>query len=242
MTLTLADSLLRLNSETCRSFRSGSAGNGGRSFRSGSAGNGGRAVPAVILMTDTRRGSPLRAAQALPAGAAVLIRNYDDPAREALALRLATVARRRRLVLMLAVKDPVRDLDLALRIGAGGLHLPEGILRSVGLTRLRLWRQGGVGRFITAAAHSLPAVLRAQRAGIDAVLVSPVFPTLSHPGSPVLGLRPVRACVRHSRIPVLALGGLSLSTVRSLTGSGVWGGAAIGGLVPERSPMTETPR
>lgn len=218
MTLTLADRLLRLNSETRR--------------QAASFLGGGRPVPAVVLMTDTHRGNPLRAAQALPAGAAVLIRNYDDPDRDRLAGRLAAIARRRRLVLMLAVRTPAVDLDLAHRIGACGLHLPEGILRSVCLTRLRQWRLARSDRFITAAAHSLTAVLRARRAGVDAVLVSPVFPTLSHPGAPVLGLRPLRACVRYGRIPVLALGGLSVSTVKALTGSGVWGGAAISGLGP----------
>lgn len=217
MSVTLTDRLLRLNSETRRDHPALAACS---------------RVPAVILMTDPQRGAPLQAAQMLPPGAAVLIRHYDDPGREELALTLAALARRQRLRVMLALRDPVQDLPLADRIEADGIHLPEAVLKAGGLARLWQWRRGKPGRIITAAAHSPAALRRAEQAGVDAVLLSPVFATLSHPGAPFLGGLRVRRWVQQTRLPVLALGGISAQTIAGLSRSGIWGAAAIGGLTP----------
>ena len=52
------------------------------------------------------------------------------------------------------------------------------------------------------------ALARAQERDLDALLLSPVFATASHPGAPVLG--PVRGAMiaAASRVPVYALGGI----------------------------------
>jgi len=184
-----------------------------------------RAVPALLLVTDDRRmPDPLPAARRLPAGAGILLRHYATAERIALARNLAALARRRRLTLLVA-----GDWRLAAAVGAAGIHLPEGLLRSGRLAPLLGWARRR-RRLVTAACHGRPALAMARRLGIDAALLSPVFPTLSHPDKAALG--PLRFVIlrRGAGIPVLALGGITEATARRLKGSGIAGLAAVGAL------------
>lgn len=182
-------------------------------------------LPACILIADSARlGDPEAAIAALPRGSAVILRDYGAPDRPPRAARLAGLCRRHRLRLLVA-----GDPRLALAVGAAGLHLPEGLVRS-GDRRWRLWRKPGW--LVTAAAHSPAAIARARRAGVDAVLLSPVFATESHPGAASLGPLAFAAWTRTAGVPVYALGGMTAATTRRLSGSGAAGVAAIGGFTP----------
>jgi thiamine-phosphate pyrophosphorylase len=197
-------------------------------------------LPSCLLVTDEQRGNPLTAVRHLPSGAAILVRHYHAPDREEIIRTLSWAARPRGVRVLIGVTGP-KDLALATRVEADGLHLPEGVLRSGILSPLYVWRSAGQGRLLTAAAHSLTALRRVEDRGLDAAILSPVFPTQSHPGAAVLGPLRVRAWVRSVTIPVLVLGGLSVRTVRSLTGAGVWGGAAISGLTPNQTSAMKLP-
>lgn len=180
-------------------------------------------VPKVILVTDeTRQPDPVAAMERLPPGTGVLLRHYGVPDRAALARRVAAVARRRRLVLLVAGAD----WRLAAAAGANGVHLPEGVARGLADPGLRLWRRRG--HLLSVAAHGPAALARAARLGADAALLSPIFPTASHPGAPCLG--PLRFALwsHRARLPVLALGGINPITARALRHAA--GVAAIGGL------------
>ncbi|HEY4134772.1 MAG TPA: thiamine phosphate synthase [Alphaproteobacteria bacterium] len=174
-------------------------------------------------MTDARRTpDPVADVRRLPPDAAVIFRHYEltPPSRLALAriLRAATLARGVKLLI-------ADDMALALAVRADGLHLSERRLRGpVAHLRRR------PGWLVTAAAHSAPALRRAADAGVSAALLSPVFPTLSHPGAPSLGPLRFAALVRASGQPVYALGGVHAGNVRRLRGCGAAGIAAIGGL------------
>ncbi|MBK8909320.1 MAG: thiamine phosphate synthase [Rhodospirillales bacterium] len=175
-------------------------------------------------MTDERRlPDPSAAIEDLPPGAAVVLRHYDAPAseRQALAHRLAATCRRRGLRLLVAA-----DPELAISAGAAGVHLPEAMLKSAPQT-WRLWRRRGW--MVTAAAHSSGAIRRAAAADVDAVLLSPVFATRSHPDARALGSLRFAALTRASPVPVYALGGIDTRTLRRLSGSGAAGVAGIGG-------------
>jgi thiamine-phosphate pyrophosphorylase len=172
-------------------------------------------LPPLLLIVDSRRlAEPLAAAARLPAGSGVLLRDYDRPDRKRLAKDLARLCRRRRLVLLVGA-----DARLAAAVGAG-LHLPQGMVA-------RARRRRGL---VTAAAHDRAALLRAARAGADACLVSPVFPTASHPGAPALGAVRFARLVREAPIPVYALGGIDARGAARLLGSGAIGIAALGAL------------
>ena len=78
-----------------------------------------------------------------------------------------------------------------------------------------------------ATAHSLREIGRANRWGPAAVLLSPVFPTRSHPGGKPLGTVRFRLLAARSEAPVIALGGMTRKRARQLPGY-AW--AAIDGL------------
>ena len=86
-----------------------------------------------------------------------------------------------------------------------------------------------------ATAHSLREIGRANRWGANAVLLSPVFPTRSHPDAPSLGRVRLLLLASRARMPVIALGGM---TAQRFTGLDIYGWAAIDGLAaaPRKSP------
>lgn len=189
------------------------------------AAHGARRLPALILMTDdVRVADPVAAAKLLPRGSAVVLRHRSANQRECLARELAAVARKRRLVLLIA-----GDPDLAQRVAADGLHAAEKDIRA-----LSRWRTLHPKWLVTSAAHSQRAACAALRAGADAVLMAPVFPTSSHPGAAVLGPLRLRNVARHLRGRVYALGGIGELTVRRLEGAPLAGIAAIEALLSDQ--------
>lgn len=177
-----------------------------------------RRLPWLILMTDPGRGGdPLAAAAALPRGGVVILRHDSTPGRAELATRLARLCRARGLGLSIA-----RDARLALRLGAG-LHLADG------MTPPLLWRLHGQG-LLTVAAHGPAALARARRMGADLALLSPLFPTASHPGTRALGTVRFARFARRSGLPVAALGGMAGSRVTAAARAGAVALAAVGAL------------
>ncbi|HTQ12590.1 MAG TPA: thiamine phosphate synthase [Rhizomicrobium sp.] len=174
-------------------------------------------LPALVLMTDDERlPDPVAVARRLPRGSLIVVRARKHARREALARALKALTRAKGYKFVVA-DDP----GLAARIGADGIHLTEARAKEAAHWRARRSRW-----LITAAAHSL----RACRAGCDAVLLSPVFATASHPGAPALGAMRARLIARQSPVAVLALGGIDARTVRRLAGGAFAGVAAIGAL------------
>ncbi|GGD60223.1 thiamine phosphate synthase [Erythrobacter arachoides] len=78
-----------------------------------------------------------------------------------------------------------------------------------------------------ATAHDMRELAQANRVGADAVMLSPVFPTRSHPGAAVLGPLRFRTMASRATMPVIALGGMTRGGARRL-GWPRW--AAIDGL------------
>ncbi|WP_179401032.1 thiamine phosphate synthase [Burkholderia guangdongensis] len=65
------------------------------------------------------------------------------------------------------------------------------------------------GRLVCAACHTLDDLRRAERIGVDFVTLSPVLPTLSHPGAPTLGWERFATLAAQVAVPVYALGGMT---------------------------------
>ncbi len=84
------------------------------------------------------------------------------------------------------------------------------------------------GGLVAAAAHGPAGLYRARRAGADAALLSPVYPTASHPRAPTLGPLRFAAWARRAPLPVYALGGVTAVTARRLAASNAAGLAGIG--------------
>jgi thiamine-phosphate pyrophosphorylase len=180
-------------------------------------------LPARWLVTDARRlADPLSAIRRLARGDGVLFRHYElAPAKRlALARRVAELCRRLGLVLVVA-----GDVRLARAVAADGLHLPQGLIRHAARAR-----RAGL-RLVTVAAHDAAAIAQAARCGADAVLVSPVFATASHPGATPLDVLRFAALARDARrqgLAVYALGGITPASVARLRPVPLAGYAAIG--------------
>lgn len=167
-------------------------------------------LPRLWLFTDERQGEALwPALERLPRGGGVIVRHYSlaGPARLALITRIRRIARQRGLVLVLA-----GDARLATRCRVDGVYQAS--------------RQGRPLLEI-ATAHDPAELVAAARSRADAVLLSPVFATRSHPGARVLG--PVRfgLLAQRARLPVIALGGMTPGNARRLAPLGADGWAAI---------------
>ncbi|WDF74072.1 thiamine phosphate synthase [Novosphingobium sp. KACC 22771] len=161
-------------------------------------------LPKLWLISDARNDGVLeRALRRMPQGGGLIYRHYHLPPAERRARfrALARIARARGMVVVLA-----GDAALARRWGADGAY--------------------GAGQAL-ATAHSLREVGRARHCA--AVLLSPVFPTRSHPGGRVLGALRFRLLAARSPAPVIALGGMTKARARALKWPR-W--AAIDGLSP----------
>jgi len=166
----------------------------------------------LILMTDDERlADPVAAARHLPKGSMVILRARDAKKRRALAeaLRAETNG-----LILLAADDP------ALADRLHGLHLPEKRAHEAAH-----WRALRPHWLITVVAHSGRGL---RIAYADAALLSPIFPTQSHPGARPLTAARARLMARDSLLPVLALGGVTARNARLLKGFA--GVAAIGAL------------
>ena len=167
-------------------------------------------LPRLWLMTDERQGEGLWAAlERLPKGAGVVFRHYRTAADERRRLfgRVRAIARRRRLVLLLAGPP-----GLARAWRADGCH--------------GRWRRSR-GLILSAPAHSRAEIVAAERAGADLLFVSPVFATRSHPRARPLGKVRFGSLAGSARLPVIALGGMDEARARALAGFRPYGWAGI---------------
>lgn len=167
-------------------------------------------LPALWLISDARNDAVLEAAlKRLPRGSGLVFRHYHLlPAERRDRFRaLLRIARQRGHCAVLAGTPRA-----ARGWGADGAYgSPEALAR--GPAGLRL-----------VTVHSLRELARARRA--DAVLISPVFPTRSHPGASALGPVRFRLIAARSPVSAVALGGMTARRARGL--GTAW--AAIDGL------------
>lgn len=165
--------------------------------------------------------------RALPAGAAVIYRDYDKPRREAIARRYRAICAGRGVLFLVA-----GDAALAARVGADGVHWPTSGHGKWGMgNRTAIHSPFPIphSRFlITAAAHNGADLARAGSLGAQLALLSPVFPTQSHSGAAPLGIARFRALATASPVPVLALGGVDEKNAHWLMGKNIAGIGAIG--------------
>jgi thiamine-phosphate pyrophosphorylase len=165
-------------------------------------------------MTDQMRAPhPELVARVLPKGAAVILRDYEAPDRAYLATRLKSICSARGVKLMIGA-----DPDLAMRIGAHGVHCPRWF---------NLVNPPPKSMVISAACHNDEELDRARGMGADLIFLSPVFETGSHQGGKALGATAFRDMAAQAPAPVLALGGVTAENAHRLSGVNVAGISAI---------------
>ncbi len=119
-------------------------------------------------------------------------------------------------------------LDVALAVAAAGVHLGEQSLPVVAVQRWRKASPAPAGFLLGASCHSLEAAVEAERAGADYIFFGPVFATPSKAAfGPPQGLDRLAEVCQSVRIPVLAIGGVSLENAAACLAAGASGLAAI---------------
>lgn len=177
-------------------------------------------LPPALFLTDPKRvPDPVAVVPTLPHGVGVIYRHFGAKDRGDMAAKLRAVCNQDNRLLLIAA-----DPDLAREVGADGVHWPE-----VRLHQARQWR----GRFFlqTASAHSIRAIHRIDRAGLDAALVSTVFASQSPSASSAMGAHRFRQIAQTNLLPVYGLGGICAQNAEAIARSG--GLAAIEGFLPQ---------
>lgn len=162
-----------------------------------------KSLPDLWLISDARNDAGLPAALArLPRGSGFIYRHYHLTDAE----RLARFRTLRRIAGACGHMVILADSALTAREwGADGIY---------GSPRSLYPRRRGLIQIATV--HDMAEIGLAARLGADAVLLSPVFPTRTHPGAPVLGSVQFRLLARQSPLPVIALGGMTAKRARAL--------------------------
>jgi len=111
-------------------------------------------------------------------------------------------------------------IDIALSVGADGVHLPE-----LGLPLTAAHRLLGDAAWIGVSCHDRDGLARAARDGASFATLSPVFATPDK-GAP-LGVEQFGALTRAANLPVYALGGIRPEHIPQLIDAGAAGVAAI---------------
>jgi len=150
----------------------------------------------------------------------IQIREKDMPTRDLVALVQAAVQNASGTNSSILVND---RLDVALALGAAGVHLGT---QSLPLEAVR--RCVPEDFLVGVSCHAVDDALGAQAAGADYILLGPLFPTPSKlPFGPPLGLETLRQAAARVKIPLLALGGISVERVKACVEAGATGIAGI---------------
>ncbi|AFQ51290.1 thiamine-phosphate phosphorylase [Burkholderia sp. A9] len=120
----------------------------------------------------------------------------------------------------LMLNGPI-DAAGVMRLDGAGWHLDGAALRAVAQRPLPATRR------VSAACHAADDLLLAARAGADFVTLSPVLPTLSHPGAPTLGWARFAELAASAAMPVYALGGMTRAHLDDARRHGAHGVAGI---------------
>jgi thiamine-phosphate pyrophosphorylase len=154
----------------------------------------------------------------------IQIREKDLEARPLAELVRGALAETRETGARILVND---RLDVALAVGAAGVHLGE---TSLPVEIVAEWRRAANRKhfLIGVSCHSPDAALAAERGGADYVFFGPVFATPSKAAfGPPQGIARLREVCLSVKIPVLAIGGITAENAGNCLEAGATGIAAI---------------
>ncbi|MFC7594953.1 thiamine phosphate synthase [Terrabacter sp. GCM10028922] len=193
-----------------------------------------RHVPALHVVTDTRAGrDPLPDVRAAVATGpcAVQVRSKELTDRDVLQLTLQVLEIARPAGALVLVDDRV---DVALAAGADGVHL--------GVTDLPVDRVRALappGFVIGATARDAVSARAAEMSGATYLGVGPAYATTTKVGLPEpLGPDGVAAVVAATRLPVVAIGGVTADRVALLRAAGAHGVAVVTALSEADDPRS----
>ncbi len=164
---------------------------------------------------------------------AVHLRGYGYPAGELLALTRALQTALSCQALLL-VND---RLDVALAGDADGVQLPgAGLPVPIARTLARRAGRSEPLFLIGCSVHTADEASQAERSGADFALLGTVFASASHPGATPGGVPLVRAACAATRLPLIAIGGITPRTAGQAIAAGADGVAAIRAITEAADP------
>lgn len=181
-------------------------------------------MPALMLVTDLHLAGGDDAlvhavSEAVVGGVNVVQlreKDLDDAALCSLAARIRDVVAGRAKLLING------RIDVAETTQADGVHLSE-----IAPTLASRPNAALVGRSV----HSLEAAQRAEAEGVDYVVFGPIFDTASHSGSAPTGVEALAEVGRAVRLPVIAIGGITVERVGDVMNAGAAGIAVISAIL-----------
>ncbi len=119
------------------------------------------------------------------------------------------------------------SLDIALAVGADGVHLPQAA---------PLIERPRPDFLLGRSVHSLDEALAAATQGLDYLIAGPIYETRSHPAAAPAGLRLIEAVARAANLPVLAIGGITAANAGEAIAAGAGGVAVISAVLASPDP------
>ncbi len=161
------------------------------------------------------------------------VRERDLATRDVLALAQELHAPLHARGVRVLINDRV---DLALALGTDGVHLRADSLPVAVARRLM-----GADRLIGVSAHTADDVVRAESDGADFAVLGPIYETPSKRqyGEPI-GLRVLEEAGRRCRIPVFAIGGITVARVAEVRRAGAHGVAVVSAILSAASVESAT--
>lgn len=193
----------------------------------------------LYLITDRRQAPPGRALVDIVRSAceggvrAVQLREKDLSAADLFPLALEL----RALTLQYGARLLINDrIDVALAVGADGVHLGEHSLPAAVARRIL-----GPARLIGVSTHRLEDLSPASLDGADFVTFGPVYftPSKAAYGKPA-GLGLLGEACDASPLPVFALGGITPERVEPTMAAGAGGVALISAILAQPEPVAAT--
>jgi thiamine-phosphate pyrophosphorylase len=161
----------------------------------------------------------------------VQLREKDCPTREFIAEARLLKDLLRGTSIPLIIND---RLDVALAVGAEGLHLGQQDMAIADARRIV-----GAGLIIGISAESLDDARRAAAEGADYIGISPVFATATKKdAAPPLGLEGIRRIRRAVSLPLVAIGGITVDNAAAVIGAGADGVAVVSAIVAAPCPRS----
>ena len=120
--------------------------------------------------------------------------------------------------------------DIAKAVNADGVHLASSDISEI--PAMRNWLNAP-NMSLSTSCHNLEELQASHQYGADFAMLSPVFPTQSHPNAPALGLETFKKIADASPLPIIALGGIDSDNRPLLKGFGV---ATIRAILEAKKP------
>lgn len=119
--------------------------------------------------------------------------------------------------------------DLALMAGAGGVHVGQDDLLPASVRQLI-----GPRALVGFSTHNRLQFLEAARMPVDYLAMGPIFGTRNKDNpDPAVELETLKLCAGLTRLPVVAIGGLTRANAKEVFAAGAASVAVIGDLVPD---------